>query len=39
VSFDARVESARESGGTGTTTLSVEGRDIAMVRYRTWVMP
>jgi hypothetical protein len=39
VSFDARVEPARESGGTGTTTLSVEGRDIAMVRYRTWVMP
>jgi hypothetical protein len=39
VSLDARTEPARESGTTATTTLSIDGRPVATVRYRTWVMP
>ena len=39
VSFDARVEPARQQGASGSTSVLVDGRAVVTVSYRTAVMP
>jgi hypothetical protein len=39
ISFDARIEPARQWGLTGRTKLLIDDRVITEVSYRTWVLP
>ena len=39
VSFDARIEPARQWGRAGSVRVIEDGRAVTTARFRTWVMP
>lgn len=39
VDFDARLSPAAQWGRDGDVALVVDGREVARVAFRTWVMP
>jgi hypothetical protein len=39
VSLDGRVEPAAQWGGTGETSVLVDGRPVVTAKYKTWILP
>ena len=39
VSLDGRVEPGAQWGGTGETSVLVDGKPVVTAKYKTWVLP
>jgi hypothetical protein len=39
VSLDGRIEPGAQWGGTGETSVLVDGKPVVTVKYKTWVLP